>query len=147
MKCILALQHALGLQLQVLQASTDREIDGAFEFVAQHRIPALAVSVDPFFSSRRGKLAALAERHAVPAIYPFRDYVLAGGLTSYGIDLPDVYRHVGSYAGRILKGARPADLPVVQPTKFEFVINLKTAKALGLKFSADLLSIADEVIE
>ena len=97
--------------------------------------------------ARRDKLAALAARHAVPAMYPFRDYAVAGGLMSYGIDLPEVYRQVGVYAGRVLKGAKPADLPVMQPTKFEFVINLKTAKALGVKFSDNLMSLADEVIE
>ena len=90
---------------------------------------------------------ASAARYAVPAMYPFRDYAVAGGLMSYGIDLPEVYRQVGVYAGRVLKGAKPADLPVMQPTKFEFVINLKTAKALGVKFSDNLMSLADEVLE
>ena len=139
--------RAIGVQTHVLRASTDGEIDTAFVSVAQHRIPALAVASDPFFTSRRDKLAALAARHAVPAMYPFRDYAVAGGLMSYGIDLPEVYRQVGVYAGRVLKGAKPADLPVMQPTKFEFVINLKTAKALGVKFSDNLMSLADEVIE
>ena len=139
--------RAIGLQLHVLRASTDREIDAAFESVAQHRIPALAVTADPFFITRRDKLVALAARHAVPTMYSFRDYAVAGGLMSYGIDLPDAYRQAGVYAGRILKGAKPADLPVMQPTKFEFVINLKTAKALGLAIPAGLLSFADEVIE
>ena len=139
--------RAIGVQTHVLRASTDGEIDTAFVSVAQHSIPALAVASDPFFTSRRDKLAALAARHAVPAMYPFRDYAEAGGLMSYGIDLPEVYRQVGVYAGRVLKGAKPADLPVMQPTKFEFVINLKTAKALGVKFSDNLMSLADEVIE
>jgi len=139
--------RALGMQLHVLRASTDREIDTAFESVAEHRILALAVAGDPFFNSRRDKLAALAARHAMPAMYSFRDYAVAGGLMSYGVDLPDVYRQVGVYAGRILKGTKPADLPVVQPTKFEFVINLKTAKALGLEIPSGLLSIVDEAIE
>jgi putative ABC transport system substrate-binding protein len=130
-----------------LQASTDREIETAFESVAQHCIPTLAVATDPFFNLRRYKLVELTARHAVPAMYQFREYPVAGGLMSYGIDLSHVYRQIGVYAGRILKGAKPADLPVLQPTKFEFVINLKTAGALGVKFSDNLLSLADEVIE
>ena len=139
--------RAIGVQLHVLQASTDHEIDTAFESVAQHGISALAAAADPFFNTRRDKLVALAARHAVPTIYQNREYPVAGGLMSYGIDLADVYRQIGVYAGRILKGAKPADLPVVQPTKFEFVINLKTAKALGLTVPPDVLSLADEVIE
>jgi putative ABC transport system substrate-binding protein len=139
--------RTLGLQVQVLQASTDREIDAAFDSIALLRIPALMVQGDPFFNSRRDQLVALAARHAVPAMYSFRDHVAGGGLMSYGVDLADIYRQNGIYVGRILKGAKPADLPVVQPTKFEFLVNLKTAKALGVKFSDDLLSIADEVIE
>jgi putative ABC transport system substrate-binding protein len=139
--------YTLGLQLQVLQASTDREIDSAFESVAQHRIPALAVTSDPFFTSRRDNIVTLAARDAVPVMYTFREYAVAGGLMSYGIDLADVYRQIGVYAGTILKGAKPADLPVLQPTKFEFVINLKTAKVLGVKFSDNFLSLADKVIE
>jgi putative ABC transport system substrate-binding protein len=142
--------RTLALQLHVSRASTDREIDAAFEAVAQpptYRSAALAVADDPFFNSRRDKIVALAARHSVPAMYSFRNYAVAGGLMSYGIDLPDVYLQVGIYVGRILKGAKPADLPVTQPTKFEFVINLKTAKALGVKFSDNLLSLADEVIQ
>ena len=139
--------RTIGLQIHVLRASTDREIDTAFEAVAQHRIPALAVTSDPFFSSRRDKLAAWAARHAVPAMYPFRDFAAAGGLMSYGVDIADVYRLIGVHTGRILKGIKPADLPVHRPIKFEFVVNLKTAKALGVQFSDNLLSLADEVIE
>ena len=139
--------RTLGLQIHVLRASVDREIETAFDSIAQHRIPALAVAADPFFNSRRDKLAALAARHAVPAMYAFREFAAAGGLMSYGIDLDDVYRQIGVYAGRVLKGVNPADLPVLQPTKFEFVINLNTAKALGLSFPPGLLAIADEVIE
>jgi putative ABC transport system substrate-binding protein len=139
--------RTLGLQIHVLRASVDREIETAFDSIAQHRIPALAVAADPFFNSRRDKLAALAARHAVPAMYAFREFAAAGGLMSYGIDLDDVYRQIGVYAGRVLKGVNPADLPVLQPTKFEFVINLNTAKALGINLSDNLLSLADEVIE
>jgi putative ABC transport system substrate-binding protein len=139
--------RAIALQLHVLRASTDREIDVAFESVAQDSIPALAVAGDPFLNTRRDKLVALAARHAVPTMYPFRDSAVAGGLMSYGIDISEVWRQLGVYAGRVLKGAKPADLPVVQPTKFEFVINLKTAKALGVKISDNLLSLADELIE
>jgi len=133
--------------LDVLRASTDGELDGVFETIAQHRVPTLLVASDPFFNSRRSKLAGLAARVRVPAMYGFRDYVMAGGLMSYGIDLADVYRQAGLYVGRILKGAKPADLPVLQPIKFEFVLNVKAAKAIGVTFSDDLLSLADEVIE
>jgi putative ABC transport system substrate-binding protein len=138
---------AIGQPLEVLQASTDRELEAAFETIVQHRIPALLVASDPFFNTRRDKLTALAARTAVPAMYGFRDYAVAGGLMSYGVDLPDVYHQVGIYVGRILKGAKVSELPVSQPIKFEFVLNLKTAKALDIKFSNDLLSLADEVIE
>jgi putative ABC transport system substrate-binding protein len=139
--------RAIGLQIHVLRASIDREIDAAFDSIAQLRIAALLVTTDPFFDTRRYKLIALAARHAVPTMYQFREYAVAGGLMSYGIDLPDVYRRVGTYAARILKGAKPADLPVQQPTKFELVINLNTAKALGLTVPPTLLARADEVIE
>jgi putative tryptophan/tyrosine transport system substrate-binding protein len=139
--------HFIGVQIHILHASSDLEIDTAFESASQQSIPALVVAGDAFLNTRRDRIAALATRHAVPAMYSFRDYAVAGGLMSYGIDLPDVYRQVGIQAGRILKGASPADLPVVQPTKFEFVINLKAAKTLGLNFPPGLLAIADEVIE
>jgi putative ABC transport system substrate-binding protein len=139
--------RALGLQLHVFHAGTNHEIDTAFELIAQHRIPALTVAADPFFNTRRDKLAALAARHAVPTMYILRDYAVAGGLMSYGPDPSDQYRQIGVYAAQILNGAKPADLPVVQPTKFEFVINLKAAKALGIEIPAGLLSLADEVIE
>ncbi len=139
--------RAVGVQTNVVRASTDREIDIAFESVAQHRIPALAVAADPFLLARRDKLVALAASNAVPAMYGFREYAVAGGLMSYGIDLSEVYRQLGVYAGQVLKGAKPADLPLMQPTKFELVINLKTAKALGLIIPPGILAIADEVIE
>jgi putative ABC transport system substrate-binding protein len=142
--------RSLVLQLHVARASTDAEIDSVFEFNAQHgtyRIAALIVADDPLFNSRRDKIVALAARYHVPAMYSHRDYAVAGGLMSYGIDLSDVYRQVGIYSGRILKGAKPADLPVTQPTKFQFVINLKAAKALGLKLTDNLLSLADEIIQ
>ena len=147
LRAIQAAAQTLGVPVAVLRARTDRELEAAFETVTQQRIPALLVASDPFFVSQREQLAALAARHGVPAMYIFRDYVVAGGLMSYGTDLADMYHQAGVYAGRILKGARPADLPVMQPTKFEFVINLKAAKALGVKFSENLLSLADEIIE
>src|SRR6516162_7751264 len=139
--------RTIGVQLHVLRASTDHEIDTAFESVAQQGISALAVAADPFFNTRRDKLVALAARYAVPTIYQNREYPAAGGLMSYGIDLADVYRQIGAYAGRILKGAKPADLPVLQPTKIELVINITTAKAIGLKIPESFLLRADEVID
>ena len=139
--------RAIGEHIRILRANTDREIEAAFKTVAQDRIGALAVAASPFFDTRRDTLVALAARHAVPTMYHFREFAAAGGLMSYGIDPVDAYRQVGVYAGRILKGAKPADLPVLQPTKFETVINLKTAKTLGIKISDNLLSLADEVIE
>jgi putative ABC transport system substrate-binding protein len=139
--------RASGLQVEVLRASIDREIDAAFETIARLRIAALSVSSDPFFDTRRDRLIALAARHAVPTMYQFREYTAAGGLMSYGVVATDVYHQVGTYAARILGGTKPADLPVQRPTKFEFVINLKTAKVLGVKFSDNLLSLSDEVIE
>jgi len=146
-KDMLEAARAIGVGIHVLRANTDREIEAAFETVAQHRIGALVVAASPFFDTRRDTLVALAARYAVPTMYHFREFAAAGGLMSYGIDPVDAYRQVGVYAGRILKGARPADLPVLQPTKFEFVINLRTAKALSLEIPARLISFVDEVIE
>ena len=139
--------QATNLQILALRASTDREIDEAFDTLMRQRIAALSVASDPFFDTRRDKLIGLAARYAVPAIYQFREYPAAGGLISYGIDIANVYRQIGIYVGRILKGAKPADLPVMQPTKFELVLNLKTAKTLHLAIPSGVFSIADEVIE
>ena len=139
--------RALGVAIRVLPASSEREIDAAFETAARESIRALTVGADPFLTLNRDKIIALAARAVLPTMYEFREHTAAGGLMSYGIDVADMYRHVGAYVGRILKGEKPADLPVVQPTKFEFIINLKTAKALGIEIPARLLSIADEVIE
>jgi putative ABC transport system substrate-binding protein len=138
---------AIGLKVDVLQATTDSEIDAAFDVLDQRRIGALVVSANSFFDTRREKIVALAASHAVPVIYQFREFITSGGLISYGVDLADVYRQVSIYAGRILKGEKPADLPVVQPTKFELVLNLKTARTLSLTIPPGVLAITDEVIE
>jgi ABC-type uncharacterized transport system substrate-binding protein len=139
--------QAIGMETEVFRASTESEIDAAFQSMARRQMQALIVAADPFFNTHRSNLVALAARYKLPAIYQLREYAVDGGLVSYGIDLPDAYRQAGVYAARILKGAKPADLPVLQPTKFEFVINLQTAKALGIKISDNLMSLADEVIE
>jgi putative ABC transport system substrate-binding protein len=139
----------IGLQVRVLNASTSREIDAAFAVLAHERPDALFVAADPFFTSLRGRvqIATLAARDRIPAAYSLRDCVITGGLMSYGTNVADRYRQVAIYTGRILKGDKPADLPVVQPTKFELVINLTTARALGLTIPETLLATADEVIQ
>lgn len=142
-----AASNAAGLHLQIYRASNPAEIDAVFEAIARDKIPALIVAADPFFDTRSDQLIALAAQRAVPVMYQFRQYPAAGGLMSYGPDLLDAYRQAGIYVGRVLKGAKPADLPVLQESNFEFVINLKTAKALGLTIPSGVLAIADEVIE
>jgi putative ABC transport system substrate-binding protein len=139
--------HALGQQIHILHASNEAELEAAFTTARQAGAGALLVAADPFFNNRRTYIIALAARHAIPAIYELREHALAGGLMSYGTNLSDGYRQVGIYAGRILKGEKPGDLPVMQSTKFEFVINLTTAKALGIAVPPMLSARADEVIE
>ncbi|MFL6974190.1 MAG: ABC transporter substrate-binding protein [Xanthobacteraceae bacterium] len=138
---------AIGQQLRIFNASSDSDFDAAFSALVQQRVDALLVGNDAFFTNRREQIVALAARDAVPTIYAFRQFAESGGLMSYSTNLIEVYRQIGVYVGRILKGAKPADLPVVQPTKFGLVINLKTARALGVKISDNLLTLADEVIE
>jgi putative ABC transport system substrate-binding protein len=139
--------RALGLQIQILNASTNREIEAAFATLVRDRADALFVAPDGFFGSRRVQFATLAAHHRVPAAYPLREFVEAGGLMSYGTDFLDMWHQVGVYTGKILKGAKPADLPVLQSTKFEFAINLQTARELGLEVPNALQLLADEVIE
>jgi putative ABC transport system substrate-binding protein len=146
-KNVLAAGRSLGRQVEILNATTEREIDEAFVTLRQKRAGALLVSSDTVFNTLNAQLAALTLRHAVPAIYSLREFAEAGGLMSYGASLADSFRQAGIYTGRILKGEKPGDLPVMQPTKFELVLNLKTAKALGLTVPPTLLAIADEVIE
>ena len=137
----------MGLQIQNLNASTSREINATFANFARERPDAIFVGPDAFFTARRVQLALLAGFHRMPVMYPLRPFAEAGGLMSYGSDIVDAYRQVGGYAGRILKGAKPADLPVVRASKFELVINAETARMLGLTIPPTLLAIADEVIE
>jgi putative tryptophan/tyrosine transport system substrate-binding protein len=138
---------AIGRQIEILTATTSREIDTAFKILAQKRADALFVTPDSLFNNHRVQLQTLAARHGVPAIYPVREYAEAGGLMSYGTSIADVYRQVGIYTGRILKGDKPADLPILRATKFELVINLQTARALDIEVPPGLLARADEVIE
>jgi putative ABC transport system substrate-binding protein len=134
-------------RIHIALVKSDGELEQAFETLVQARADALLVCADPFFDTRRDRIIGFAAQHRMPAIYQFREYAAQGGLMSYGISLPDGYRQVGIYAGEVLKGAKPADLPIVQSIKFEFVINLKAANALGIEVPAMLLARADEVIE
>src|SRR5215472_780929 len=143
-----AAAHTLGLQrIHILQASTEPDLDGVFSTLIQQRAGGLVITADTFFSGKSEELAALASRHAMPTISPYREFVTAGGLMSYGGSITELYRLVGVYTGRILKGEQPADLPVQQVTKVELVINLKTAKALGIAVPLTLRAFANEVIE
>ena len=142
-----AAARTLGLQLVTVGASNDAEIDSVFATLPRRQIGALIVTADGYLISRQDQLVTLANRYAVPTIYPLRQYAEAGGLMSYGANLPDAFRQCGIYVGKILKGASPADLPVLQPSTYEFVINLKTAKTLGLTVPPTLQALADEVIE
>ena len=144
---MLAAAPVIGLKVQILKAGTDREIETAFASVVEARTGALLVGGDPLFNSRIEQFVGLAVRHAIPTMYSYREFVVAGGLISYGVSLTETYRQVGLYAGRILKGEKPAELPVIQATKLDLTINLKTAKALGLQIPDRLLALADEVIE
>ena len=139
--------RTVGMQLQILNPSTNREIDAAFSALVRERADALFVGPDAFYNSRRVQLANMAARHVIPTAFAVREYVDAGGLMSYGTSLADMYREVGAYSGRILKGAKPSDLPVLQSTKFELVINAQTARMLGITVPLSLLARADEVIE
>ena len=139
--------RTINQKISVLKAGNDTELDAAFASLVEQKVGALLVTADPYFDTRRDRFIALAQQNRLPTMYQFRDYAVAGGLISYGPSITDMYRQAGVYTGQILKGAKPADLPVLQPTKFEFVVNLKTAKALRLVIPAGLISYADEVIE
>jgi len=138
---------AKGMQLHIAKASKEGDFEAAFASLVQQKVDALVVGTDPFFTSRREQIVALASRYAVPAIYEWQEFAAAGGLVSYGTSLTSLYREVGIYVGKVLKGTKPADLPIQQPTNFELVINLKAAKALGLTVPPTLLAAADKVIE
>ena len=142
-----AAAQKFGQRIQIIHAATEQDLEPAFASMVQLKVRALLVAADPFFNARRDQIVSLASRHAIPAIYEQRSFVAAGGLMSYGTNLADAYRQAGLYTGRILKGEKPADMPVVQSTKFELVLNLKTAKALALNVPSGLLTIADEIIE
>ena len=142
-----ATASAMGQQLEILSATTNRDIKSAFEAATEKRADALLIIVDPLFTNRPVQLAILAARHALPAIYALREFAEAGGVMSYGSNFTDSFRLAGTYTGRVLKGEKPADLPILQASKFEFVINLQTADALGLEIPPTLLALADEVIE
>jgi putative ABC transport system substrate-binding protein len=137
----------INLQVEILRANTDADIEAAFNFASRKRLEVLVLTASPFFDTRRDKLIGLAAAHALPTMYHFREFAVAGGLMSYGVSIPHIYRQIGVYAGRILNGDNPADLPVQQPTSFELVINLKTARTLGIEVPPTLLARADEVIE
>jgi putative ABC transport system substrate-binding protein len=139
--------NALGQEIEVLNAGNEREIDAAFATLGQTRPSGLLLISSPLFTNRREQIVALANRYRIPTVYPLREYVVAGGLISYGASIVDAYRQSGAYVARILGGAKPSDLPILQPTKFDLVINLKTANALGVEIPPDLLALADEVIE
>jgi putative ABC transport system substrate-binding protein len=144
---VVAASRALGIELRILNARTETELDSTFAGLEGLRIRALVVSVEPFFDSQRERIVGLAARYRIATIYAWREYVLAGGLMSYGTDLPASYRQAAIYAGRILKGEKPANLPVVQPTKFNMAVNTQTAKSLGIEVPLRLLGLANEVIE
>ena len=147
LKDVPAAAQSIGQSIHIVNASTQDEVDAAFATISKLQAGGLLVGADPFFNDRRHQIVALAARPSFPAIYELREFVVAGGLMSYGASITDAYRQAGVYAGRILKGEKPSDIPVIQSTKFEFVINLKTAKSLGLQIHPQLLATADEVIE
>ena len=146
-KSVVAAARALEVDVRILNAKSESELESAFAGLQGQRIGALVVSGEPFFDSQRERIVGLAAKYAVPTIYAWREYVLAGGLMSYGTDLPESYRQAAIYAGRILKGETPANLPVVQPTKFYMAVNFKVAKSLGIEVPPRLLGLADEVVE